>query len=150
QFHEIPEDAELRQDRGEVGDVVAAVAQRRGVDGQQPDAVDAQPLQVVQARRQPGQVPGAVAVGVVEAADQNLVEQGAFVPLRVARLVEREGIRDRVTGSGVEGTLAPGGVALVWLCDHSRLPWRRNVPPSRGEIGRNGEYMGWRSRRIEA
>src|SRR5262249_25300194 len=37
-----------------------------------------------------------------------------------------------------------------WLCDHSRLSWRRNVPPSRGESGRNGEYMGWCSRRIEA
>ena len=37
----------------EVGDVVAAVAQRGGVDRQQPDAVDAQPLQVVQPGDQP-------------------------------------------------------------------------------------------------
>ena len=45
----------------EVGDVVAAVAKRRGVNGQQPDAVDAEPLQVVQPGRQPAQVAGAVA-----------------------------------------------------------------------------------------
>jgi hypothetical protein len=50
----------------EVGDVVAAVAQRRLEHRQEPDAVDAQPLQVVELLGQPAEVPGAVAVAVEE------------------------------------------------------------------------------------
>ena len=53
-------------DREEVGDVVAAVAQRRGVERQQPDAVDAEPLQVVELLDQPAEVARAVAVAVEE------------------------------------------------------------------------------------
>ena len=64
-------------DREEVRDVVAAVAQRRLVERQQPDAVDAQPLQVVELLGQPAEVAGAVAVGVEEAADVDLVEDRA-------------------------------------------------------------------------
>ena len=41
-----------------VGDVVAAVAQRRLVHRQQPDAVDAEPLQVVELLDQPAEVAG--------------------------------------------------------------------------------------------
>ena len=90
------------QHRHEVGDVVAAVAQRRGVDRQQPDAVDAEPLQVVQPGRQPAQVTGAVAGRVREAADEHLVEHRALVPLRVEGLVhvERVGYRLVVFGHG--------------------------------------------------
>jgi len=82
------------QHRHEVGDVVAAVAQRRGVDRQQPDAVDAEPLQVVQPGRQPAQVAGAVAGRVLETAYEYLVEHRALVPLRVKGLirVERVGL----------------------------------------------------------
>ena len=54
-------------DGEEVADVVAAVAEGRRVEGQQPEAVDAQPLQVVEALRQPSQVTVAVAARVVEA-----------------------------------------------------------------------------------
>jgi hypothetical protein len=65
----------------EVGDVVAAVAQRRLEHGQQPDAVDAQPLQVVELLGQPAEVPGAVAVAVEEPAQVDLVEDGGLVPV---------------------------------------------------------------------
>ena len=70
-------------DLGEVGDVVAAVAQRRGVERQQPDAVDPEPLQVVELLGQAAEVARAVAVGVEEAADVDLVEDGALEPQRL-------------------------------------------------------------------
>ena len=74
----------------EVADVVAAVAHRGGVEGQHPDAVDAQPLHVVQLVAQPLEVAGPVIVGVEVAADQHFVEHGVLEP----------------TDRGVEGTLA--------------------------------------------
>ena len=89
QRDEIADVAVLGQHGHEVGDVVAAVAQRRGVDRQQPDAVDAQPLQVVQPGDQPAQVAGAVAGRILETADEHLVEHRALVPLRVPWLVRR-------------------------------------------------------------
>ena len=71
-------------DREEVGDVVAAVAQRRRVHRQEPQAVDAEPLQVVELLDQPAEVAEAVVVPVEEAADVDLVEDGALEPERVA------------------------------------------------------------------
>jgi hypothetical protein len=94
ELHEVAEVAELRQDLEEVGDVVAAVAQRRLVDRQQPQAVDAEPLQVVHLVGQAADVAGAVAAGVVEAADEHLVEDRALVPGGVVAL-ERHGQTSR-------------------------------------------------------
>ena len=65
--HRVADVAVLREHGEEVGDVVAAVAQGRVVEGQQPDAVDAEPLQVVEPLGEAPQVAGAVAVAVVEA-----------------------------------------------------------------------------------
>ena len=53
---ELRQRAELRQHRLVVGDVVAAVAQGRGVEGRQPEAVDAEPLEVVEPLDQSGEV----------------------------------------------------------------------------------------------
>ncbi len=75
----------------EVADVVAAVAEGRRVEGQHPDAVDAQPLHVVELLAQAAQVPGAVVVGVEVAADEHLVEDRVLEP----------------AGRGIEGQLAP-------------------------------------------
>ena len=63
-----------------VGDVVAAVAQRAGEHRQQPDDVDAQPLQVVELLGQPAEVAGAVGVAVEEPAQVDLVEDGLLEP----------------------------------------------------------------------
>ena len=71
-------------DGHEVGDVVAAVPQRRGVHRQQPDAVDAEPLEVVELLGQAAEVAGAVRVPVVEPAQVDLVEGGRLEPQRVA------------------------------------------------------------------
>ena len=83
-------------DLEEVRDVVAAVAQRRLEERQQPDAVHAQPLQVVELLGQPAEVAGAVAVGVEERPRVDLVEDRGLEPQRlglepVARVVARAG-----------------------------------------------------------
>jgi hypothetical protein len=81
---EVVDRAVVGVDREEVGDVVAAVAQRRGVHRQQPHAVDAEPLEVVELRDQPTEVTGTVVVPVEEAANVDLVEDGALEPQRIA------------------------------------------------------------------
>ena len=77
---EVGDGADRGVDLAKIGDVVAVVLQGRGVDGHQPEAVDAQLLEVVELRRQADQVAVAVAVGVVETPDVDLVEDGVLVP----------------------------------------------------------------------
>ena len=62
QLVEIGERPELRVDVGVVGDVVAVVGLRRGVERRQPDRVDAEIPQVRQARADPRQVADTVPV----------------------------------------------------------------------------------------
>ncbi len=83
QGHRVVHGPVVGMDLEEVGDVVAAVAQRGGVERQQPEAVDAQPLQVVQLGSQPAQVAVAVRGGVEEAAHEHLVDHRTSVPLRI-------------------------------------------------------------------
>ena len=66
-----------------VPDVVAAVAQGEVVEGQQPETVDTQPAQVLEALDQAREVADPVVVAVGEAAHQHLVEDGALEPERV-------------------------------------------------------------------
>ena len=70
-------------DGGEVGDVVAAVPERRGIHRQQPDAVDPEPLQVVELLGDAAQVAAAVVVAVEEAAQVDLVEHRPLEPERI-------------------------------------------------------------------
>ena len=74
----------VRVEREEVRDVVAAVAQRRLVHRQQPEAVDAEPLEVVELVDQAAEVAGAVVVAVEEATDVDLVEDGPLEPQRIS------------------------------------------------------------------
>src|ERR1700722_1943231 len=78
--HQIADAAVVGVHVEEVAYVVAAVAERGRVEGQHPDAVDPQPLDVVQLLAQALQVAGAVVVGVVEASDEHLVEDGVLEP----------------------------------------------------------------------
>ncbi len=124
ELHEVGEVAEVGEHGGVVGDVVAAVAQRRPEEGRQPQAVDAQPLQVVQFGGQPLQVTDAVAVAVLEGADEHLVEDGAFEPLRVPVPggCVLEGVRDGFVDDHVVGDPPICGV-----------DGRRTVPCSPGD-----------------
>jgi hypothetical protein len=81
---EVLDGAVVREDREKVRDVVAAVAQRRRVHRQQPDAVDAEPLQIVELLDQAAEVARAVVVAVEEAAQVDLVEDGGLEPVRLA------------------------------------------------------------------
>ena len=73
---EVLEGAELGRHAGVVGDVVAEVMQRRGIDGREPDGIHAREAgrQVVQPGQDPGQVADPVAVAVGEAARIDLVD----------------------------------------------------------------------------
>src|SRR5262249_22647724 len=82
---EVVDAAVVAVDRVVVGDVVAAVPERRRVHRQQPDAVDPEPLQVVELLDQPAEVARAIVVAFEEAADVDLVEDGALEPERVLR-----------------------------------------------------------------
>ena len=77
---EVGERAEERIDVDIVCDVVAVVGLRRGVEGRQPERVDAELLQVGQPGADALQVADTVPVRVLEAADIDLVEGGAPPP----------------------------------------------------------------------
>ena len=63
-----------------VGDVVAVVAQRTGVERRQPERVDAQAFEVVEPAGEPLEVAAAVAVAVHERLDGQAVDDGVLVP----------------------------------------------------------------------
>jgi hypothetical protein len=69
-----------------VGDVVAVVAQRRGVERQQPQGGDPEVGEVVELAREPTEVADAVAVGVGEGTHVQLVDDGVLEPQRVVGL----------------------------------------------------------------
>src|SRR5439155_17269255 len=68
------ERAELRVDRGVVRDVVAEVGQRRGVERREPERVDAEPDEVVEALHDPAEVADTISVGVLERPGVDLVD----------------------------------------------------------------------------
>ena len=67
-------------DVGVVGDVVAEVGHRRGVEGRDPDRVDAEPGEVVEPAGDAGEVAGAVAGRIGEAARVDLVDDAGLPP----------------------------------------------------------------------
>ena len=81
---EVVERAEDRVDVAVVGDVVAEVRHRRGVERRQPDRLDAERRQVVEVAGDPRQVADAVAVGVGERAGVDLVDDPALPPAQAA------------------------------------------------------------------
>ena len=65
-----------------VGDIVAVVAPRRGIEGQKPDRGRPQLDDVVELRRQPGQVADAVVVRIEERLHVHLIDDRILVPER--------------------------------------------------------------------
>jgi len=63
-----------------IGHVVAEVLHRRRKNRREPERVDAQPAQVIQARENPRQIADAVAVAVHERARIDLVHDAALPP----------------------------------------------------------------------
>ena len=93
-----------------ITDVVPTIAQWGVVERREPQAVHAEPLQVVQFGLQPLEVANAVAIGVLEGTHQHLVEDGGAEPLGVgavqgargADVVQRPG---QLLGRHVEDVL---------------------------------------------
>ena len=96
---EVGERPEERVDVLVVGDVVAVVVLRGAVDGAEPHDVDPEPVEVVEAGGDAGDVADAVAVGVLEGARVDLVDDGAAPPV---------GVVSDVAGAGDEGGAAHG------------------------------------------
>ena len=139
---DVLERAEGRVDRAVVGNVVAVVAQRRGVERQQPDRRDAQLLDVVELLDQAVEIADAVAVGVEERLDVGLVDHRVLVPVRPAagHLVYRGDAADRkVVGHfglhihGRKGSLGLVRVQRSSIRQHDEPT--RNVPPDNSAQG---------------
>jgi hypothetical protein len=67
-------------DAGVVGYIVAVVPQWRGEEGQEPEAGDAQVLEIVETRDEARKVADAVTIRVLKGADVELIEDRVFVP----------------------------------------------------------------------
>ena len=100
---QVGEGAVLRIDGLVVGDVVAEVDLRRGIHGSDPDGVDAELLEVVEARGDAVEVADAVAVGVLKAARIDLVDDGVLPPG-----IGRSGLRGRGREGRREGAAEKG------------------------------------------
>jgi hypothetical protein len=88
QFGEVAEAAEPRVDGVVVGDVVAAVATRRRVDRVEPQAGDAEPVEVVEPADQAPEVTAAVLGGVRVRLDVDAVDDSLLVPMLLAHLID--------------------------------------------------------------
>jgi hypothetical protein len=89
ELDEVGQVAEFGQYGGVVRHVVTAVPQGRLEERREPEAVDPEPLQVVQLGGDALEVADAVAVAVLERTHQNLVEDGSFEPVGITVLCRR-------------------------------------------------------------
>ena len=138
QLLDIVDGAVVGVDAGEVGDVVAPVAQRRLVEREQPDAVDPEPLEVVELLGDAAHVSRAVSVGIEEAPDVDLVEHGTLEPQRLG-LEPLPGLSlTGALGGGLRGHVVPaigrdqvreGRWAYAHACTRMTCAWR--TPGSR-------------------
>jgi hypothetical protein len=80
ELDEVAEAAEPRVDRVVVGDVIAVVAVRRGIEGHQPEAGDAEAREVVHPPGEPVEVADPVTVSVLEELRVDAVEDGVLPP----------------------------------------------------------------------
>ena len=138
QLDHVGQDAVGGVDRKEVTDVVPAVAQRRGVEGQEPDAVDAQPVQVIESLGQAAEVASAVAAGVGEPPQEDFVEHRSPVPVRIVE-----------AGPCHPAAILPSPAPPLWLLrtSHHSVA-NRNIEWQRLESGREppiaSENRRWR------
>ncbi|MCY1227182.1 hypothetical protein D9M72_394440 [compost metagenome] len=73
--------AEARIDVAKIGDVVAEVGHRRGIDRRDPDGIDAERDQVIQPGANSAQVSDAIAVAVLKRARIDLIDDSALPPV---------------------------------------------------------------------
>src|SRR5437870_6515106 len=66
-----------------IGDVIAVVAQGRGIEGQQPQRRNAEILQIIELAAQPREITASIVIGVEERLDVELIDDRVLVPQRV-------------------------------------------------------------------
>ena len=124
---EVGHGAELGHDFLVVADVVAVVGVWGVVVGREPDDVDAELLEVVEAAGDAGDVADAVSVGVLEAAGVDLVDDSFLPPaLGVAVGGGLGGLGVDGGGRKDEGDRKEGGERGYEL--HLVSPWAAGVP----------------------
>src|SRR5438093_2964297 len=77
---EICKRAIARMDGGVIRDVISVIAQRRGIERQEPKRVDAEVLEVIELARQTLKITDAVGVRIEERLDVRLINNPVFVP----------------------------------------------------------------------
>jgi len=91
---EVCKRAKERIDVDIIGDIIAEVGHRRGVDRRDPDGVDAEPTQVVGAIENAPQVADAIAIAVLKRARVNLIDDCLLPPRSLAhRLLQLRNAR---------------------------------------------------------
>ncbi len=83
QVLEVFDAAVIRVHRHVLGDVVAVIAARAGIERQQPDGVHAELGDVIQLGNQPRKIADAIVVGIEERLDVHLVDDRVLVPTLV-------------------------------------------------------------------
>src|SRR5690348_13677148 len=114
---EIGQRAVHRIDIGVIGDVVAEIAEWRGIDRAQPHRPDTEPFQVIDPLDDAFEVAPAVAIRVQEGDGRDLVEHGPFPPFGGFAL---PGARSGAERLPTETAFADGVHCLALV--HSRLP----------------------------
>jgi hypothetical protein len=79
-LHEIAQRAVTRVDAVIIGNIIAIITQRRGLERHQPYGSHAQPMKIIQSPHQAGKVADAVPVGIHVAANGQAVDDRVFVP----------------------------------------------------------------------
>src|SRR5690606_8038817 len=77
---EVVERPEHRVDADVIGDVVAEIRHRRGIDRRDPHGVDTEPAEVIEAGHDPRQVTDSVAVRILEGPRIHLIDDPALPP----------------------------------------------------------------------
>src|SRR5690349_3779269 len=80
EVHEVAQRAVAGVDAVVVGDIVAVVAMRRGLERHQPDGCHAQSVQIVQPSRETAKVADAIAVSVHVSANGQTIDDRVLVP----------------------------------------------------------------------
>ena|SRR5436305_6887257 len=80
---EIFERAKIRINIEIIGNVVSVVAQRRGIERQQPNGSDPEFMEIIQLVDEPAKIAHAVTVAVAKGLDVQLVNDGVLIPERI-------------------------------------------------------------------
>src|SRR3546814_2840739 len=94
QISEVAHRSVGRVDAAVIGDVVAVVAQRRRIEGEEPECGDSEILNIVELFDEFAKVAYAVVVRIEERLHVNLIDDGVLVPERiVGKHVDRKSTR---------------------------------------------------------